>query len=99
MARFPHYKSNAKALGKLIAAAATDPALQDSFRKDPKSFLEKIGLPKQTTELMRFSVVCEADTHQKAVALPYRLNADKLERKDADYLGELSNLFPQTALN
>ncbi|WP_420332215.1 hypothetical protein [Roseibium sp.] len=98
MARFPHYKRNVKALGKLIAKVATNEALMQSFRKDPKPFLEKLGLPEQTTELLSFRVVSECGT-RKAITIPYRLNSEKLARRDPDYLAGLSNLFPQKQLN
>ncbi|MEL7528362.1 MAG: hypothetical protein AAFN16_21495 [Pseudomonadota bacterium] len=98
MARFPHYKRNVKALGKLIAAVATDETLQKSFRENPKLFLEKIGLPPETTELLNFKVVAEAGT-QKAVTIPFRLNPEKLARNDPGYLTDLSNLFPRNQLN
>lgn len=98
MARFPHYRRNVKALGKLIATVATDETLQKSFRENPKLFLEKIGLPQQATELLSFKVVAEADT-QKAVTIPFRLNAEKLARNDPGYLADLSTLFPRKQLN
>lgn len=98
MARFPHYKRNVKALGKLIATVATDENLQESFRENPKLFLERIGLPPQTTELLNFSVVSESNA-QKAVTVPFRLNAEKLASGDSSYLSELANLFPRKQLN
>ncbi len=98
MARFPHYKSNAAKLGKLLARASTDPGVQRALRQDPASFLREIGLPPETTELFNFKVVSE-DTTTKSVTLPYRLNATKLAIKDADYLGSLSELFPSSHLN
>lgn len=98
MARFPHYKSNAAKLGKLLARAATDAGVKEALTRDPASFLREIGLPPQTTELFNFKVVSE-DATRKSVTLPYRLNATKLANEDAEYLGGLSRLFPNRRLN
>ncbi|WP_306145077.1 hypothetical protein [Roseibium sp. MMSF_3412] len=98
MARFPHYKSNAAKLGKLLAHAATDASVNKAFKQDPASFLREIGLPPETTELFNFKVVSE-NSSTKSVTLPYRLNAAKLANEDAEYLGGLSQLFPQRHLN
>lgn len=98
MARFPHYKSNAAKLGKLLARAATDDAMKNALMSDPASFLREIGLPPQTTELFNFKVVSE-DTTKSSVTLPYKLNATKLANEDAEYLGGLSQLFPSHRLN
>jgi len=98
MARFPHYKSNAAKLGKLLARAATDASVKTAFMRDPASFLREIGLPPETTELFNFKVVSE-DTSTKSVTLPYRLNAAKVANEDAEYLGALSGMFPSHRLN
>lgn len=91
MARFPYYNRNVKALGELLAKAATDPALSEALKADPKKLLSDIGLPGQTTELLRFSVV-EQTPGEKVVSLPYRLNKEKLNQEDADYLTGIASL-------
>ncbi len=54
MARFPYYEKNVGALGRLIAQAAVDSDLLARLKKDPLSYLTDIGLPEQTTQLIRF---------------------------------------------
>ncbi|MEO9528656.1 hypothetical protein [Roseibium sp.] len=92
MARFPYYKSNMKDLGKLIAKAALDEDLRETFAKDPSALLEEIGLPQQSTKLLTFKVVDQKSV-PNAVALPYRLNQKKLSNGDESYLSELSRAF------
>ena len=92
MARFPYYKKNVTALGKLLAHAATNKGTLARLKKDPSSCLAEIGFPQQTTTLIDFQIV-EQSQDLKAVALPYKLNAEKLRRKDKDYLCRLSSLF------
>lgn len=98
MARFPYHKSNIKALGRLLAQAAVDETVRTELEKDPKRVLEQLGLPKVTTDLLTFQVVSESKD-RKTVALPFKLNKDKLTRKDPNYLAELSDLFPKACLN
>lgn len=92
MARFPYYEKNVGALGRLIAQASVDNDLLARLKKDPISYLTDIGLPEQTTQLIRFEVV-EKRNNPKAVAIPYRLNAEKLHQADTTYLSGLSNMF------
>lgn len=98
MARFPYYKRNIQALGRLLAQAALDEELRKSLQKDPASFLSELGLPAQTTDLMQFTVV-DGKEARNAVALPFRLNDAKLEAADKTYLEGLSALLPQPRLN
>ncbi len=98
MARFPYYRSNIKALGKLLAQAALDEDLRIALQKDPGKFLAELGLPRQTTELMQFTVVDEKE-HRKAAAVPFRLNDDKLKAADETYLEGLATMLHQPRLN
>ena len=92
MARFPYHQKNVKALGRLLAKAALDEELKASLQKNPAKFLAEIGLPEQTTSLIDFNVVDQKDT-PKAVALPYRLNDQKLNNSNSLYLTNLSQMF------
>ncbi len=98
MARFPYYKRNVRLLGQLIAKAATNEETFRSFKADPRTFLKNIGLPDETTNLIDFVVVAET-SNRKSVALPYRLNSEKLDARDTKYLEDLSNMFPRNHLN
>jgi|GEM_PF-2397971 len=96
MARFPYYKRNIAALGKLLADARLDPAIRAELSKNPNKLLAEIGLPDNVTQLVEFEVVDPAD--ENAVVLPYRLNQERLDRKDPEYLTQLSNLFSDNKL-
>lgn len=98
MARFPYYAKNVSELGKLLARASLDPDVADRLRKDPKSILRSIGLPEQTTELLRFRVV-DQTPGKKSIALPFRLNEGKLQASNREYLAGLSNLIAESKLN
>lgn len=91
MARFPYYKRNVAALGKLIAQARVDPQVRRCLEQDPISALRKAGLPENVLQLMSFEVV-DAKT-ENAVALPYRLNQKRLDAKDPTYLRSLAHQF------
>ncbi|MCV0428623.1 MAG: hypothetical protein K5905_24460 [Roseibium sp.] len=92
MARFPFHQSNVRALGELLAKAALDKDFLNLLRENPAKFLSDIGLPKQTTALVDFEIV-DQNKHPKAVALPYRLNDQKLENSNSAYLTNLSQMF------
>lgn len=92
MARFPHYKSNIRELGKLIAQASVDQNFRSKLKQDPASFMEEIGLPEQTTKLMKFSIV-DASEHPNAMALPFRLNQAKLDSGNEAYLRGLASFI------
>lgn len=92
MARFPFYKKNIATLGKLIAQASLDAEVRLRLQKDPSWFLADIGLPEQTTKLINFKVI-DQKSYPKAVALPYRLNSEKLRYADTAYLSNLSAMF------
>ncbi|WP_299813718.1 hypothetical protein [uncultured Roseibium sp.] len=89
MARFPYYQKNVKKLGQLLARAAVDKEFRQAFQSDPSTYLSEIGLPAQTTELLDFKVIDQKE-HPNAAALPFRLNAGKLNDGNADYLTNLS---------
>ncbi|WP_417668834.1 hypothetical protein [Roseibium sp.] len=99
MPRFPTYERNVLALGKLLARAASDPALKKQLQENPKEELRRIGLPEQTVELFHFHVVDEAAMDKPPVVLPYRLNDARLAQKDDDYLTQVSEIVPATRLN
>lgn len=92
MARFPYHERNVAELGKLIARASLDRKMRNALEQDPSSHLAAIGLPDQTVQLMTFKVI-DQKAVPNAVALPFRLNSAKLERKDAAYLQSLGNAF------
>ena len=98
MARFPYYKENIRALGRLLAEAARDPKLKKRLEDDPKSELRRIGLPEETTALFNFKVVTEQEGRSLAV-LPFRLNQQRLDRHDPDYLALVSETVIARALN
>lgn len=92
MARFPYYKSNTKDLGRLIARAATDEDFRKALEENPAALLDEIGLPSQTTQLLSFKIV-DRKSVPNAVALPYRLNDEKLKNGNESYLKDLSRSF------
>ena len=92
MARFPYHQKNISALGKLIAKAASDGDFLNRFRQDPSPILREIGLPTQTVELIDFKVIARKDS-PKAVAIPYKLNSEKLRSSNPEYLSNLSKMF------
>ncbi|WP_298966083.1 hypothetical protein [uncultured Roseibium sp.] len=92
MARFPHYKRNAKALGELLAKASLDPTLKKKLFENPNKMLSEIGLPAQATELLNFKVV-EGKADLPTIALPFRLNSKKLAQSNPQYLSDLGRLL------
>lgn len=98
MARFPYYKENIQALGRLLAEASLDPTLRKRLETDPVSELRRIGLPEETTALFNFKVVSEQVGKPFAV-LPFRLNQQRLDRQDPDYLARVAETVFTPALN
>lgn len=98
MARFPHYKENTKALGRLLAEASVNPALRKKLERDPSAELRRIGLPPETTHLFNFKVVTEEPGRPFAV-LPYRLNQHKLDKRDPEYLATIADTVVTDAVN
>ena len=92
MARFPYYQSNIKDLGRLIVRASKDSEFRKSLEQDPRAHLSSIGLPEQAVTLLNFKVV-DQKSCPNAVALPFRLNSDKLEGNDESYLQSLGSAF------
>ncbi|POF29285.1 hypothetical protein [Roseibium marinum] len=92
MARFPYYKKNVKELGKLIARAALDENFRKALQENPSMELAGVGLPQQTTELIEFKVV-DGKENPNAVALPFRLNQNKINSANEAYLFEISKMF------
>jgi hypothetical protein len=89
MARFPHYKDNAQALGRLLAEASVDLALRERLKEDPAAELSRIGLPPEATSLFNFKIV-EDNGDKPFAVLPYRLNREKLNRLDPYYLARIA---------
>ena len=98
MARFPYYKSNVAALGKLLAEAKLDPEKRRRLQNDPSGELRKIGLPEQTTALFNFEVV-EEDPDAKCVTIPFRLNSNKLDQNDPGYLEAVGTMLSRRQAN
>jgi hypothetical protein len=98
MARFPHYKENTKALGRLLAEASVNPALRRKLQCDPSTELRRIGLPPETTELFNFKVVTEEQREPFAV-LPYRLNQERLGNRDPEYLATIADTVMAGTVN
>lgn len=98
MARFPHYQENAKALGRLLAEASVKPELRERLKKDPAAELRRIGLPPEATWFINFKVVEEIDDKPFAV-LPYRLNQNKLDSLDTEYLGKIADTTIYSKMN
>lgn len=88
MARFPHHKHNVAELGKLLAKARLDRDFRKKLEADPQTELKKAGLPENVLHLMTFKIIDAAN--DKAVALPYKLNQQKLDQEDPDYLESIS---------
>ncbi|GAA0781573.1 hypothetical protein E1180_21105 [Roseibium denhamense] len=91
MARFPFYRQNIQALGRLIAEARLDENKRKALIDNPKKYLAEIGLPEKTTELMSFAVIDDPD--RKSVALPYKLDTELVRSDDSSYLGSLGAQF------
>lgn len=98
MARFPYHKENIRELGRLLAEASIDPKLRKRLETDPKSELRRIGLPDETMALFNFKVVSEQAGHPFAV-LPFRLNQQRLDQHDPDYLARVAETIITPALN
>ncbi len=98
MARFPYYKENIRELGRLLAEASQDPDLRKRLETDPKSELRRIGLPEETMALFNFKVLSER-AGQPVAVLPFRLNQQRLDRHDPDYLARVAETVITPALN
>lgn len=93
MARFPHYKKNVVALGKLLARARLDSRYRRRLMANPTSELRKAGLPENALALMNFEIVDAQDNH--TVVLPFRLNQNKFDLRDGPYLTAIARSFGQ----
>ncbi|MCR9057306.1 MAG: hypothetical protein NXI02_08230 [Rhodobacteraceae bacterium] len=93
MARFPYFQRNVAALGRLLAHARLDPAKFDKLKTDPQLALAELGLPSQVTSLMEFAVIDDEDNN--SIALPFRLNQERLREYNRDYLLSLATTFSQ----
>lgn len=91
MARFPYYRHNIAALGKLLANARVDEHYRKRLKNDPTAELRKIGLPENVLHLMAFEIV-DSDA-KKVTVLPYKLNQPRLDKKDPAYLSQLAQQF------
>lgn len=91
MARFPYYRQNIAALGRLLAEARLDPEVRRRLSENPKRELQRLGLPQNVTELISFQVV--DDTDNRSVALPYKLNERRLAERDPAYLSSIASGF------
>ncbi|EFO33874.1 hypothetical protein TRICHSKD4_0993 [Roseibium sp. TrichSKD4] len=98
MARFPYHKSKVSALGRLLAKAATDPAFKAELMQNPQEVLKKAALPDVTLQLFNFNVVDGAQ-NTPMIALPYRLNEQKVAECDPEYLAGVARLVPTTNLS
>lgn len=98
MARFPYYRENIRELGRLLAEAAIDPDLRKRLETDPKSELRRIGLPEETTALFNFKVVNE-QAGQPIAVLPFRLNQQRLDQHDPDYLARVAGTVFMPVVN
>jgi hypothetical protein len=94
MARFPHYRENVVALGKLLAEARINPAVRASLKKSPEKELARIGLPTNVTALMNFSIVDEPGN--TTIAVPFKLNDDLVRSNDPAYLTSIARNFLHT---
>ncbi len=93
MARFPYYRNNIAALGRLLAEARLNPKALAALKQDPAGELARIGLPENVTRLISFKVIDTPD--KKSVALPFKLDARLLESRNAAYLTSIANSFSQ----
>ncbi len=91
MARFPHYRKNIVALGRLLAQARLDPRLREALKNSPEQELARIGLPENVTRLITFRIIDSPD--QRSVALPFKLDDKLLRDGNAAYLTSIANSF------
>lgn len=91
MARFPYYRHNVAALGRLLADARVDQCVRNRLLENPKRELQRVGLPESVTELIAFKIV--DDLENDTVALPYKLNQRRLDEQDPAYLGSIASSF------
>lgn len=91
MARFPAYQKNILELGKLLARAATDPEAQQRLKDDPAGELRRAGLPEATVSLFNFKVAVTKTGEKEPVVIPWRLNQEKLAKRDPEYLSSLAD--------
>ncbi|WP_029065696.1 hypothetical protein [Labrenzia sp. DG1229] len=93
MARFPYFQRNVAALGRLLAHARLDPAKFEKLKSNPQMALAELGLPGQVTSLMEFAVI--DGEYNNSIALPYRLNQERLREYNKEYLLSLATTFSQ----
>lgn len=98
MPRFPNCQPHVQAIGKLLAQAALDPEVKKRLCTTPAAELRRIGLPEQAVALFQFKVVSES-VSKPTIVLPYRLNTERLERHDPDYLAKIARTLPSSAVN
>ncbi|MBD8889953.1 hypothetical protein [Roseibium litorale] len=91
MARFPVYQKNILALGRLLANAATDPDAERRLKSDPAGELRRAGLPETTVSLFNFKVSVTQTGKEEPVVIPWRLNQEKLAKRDPEYLTSLAD--------
>lgn len=98
MARFPYYKHNIQALGRLLAEAAANPAVRKRLEENPRAELRRIGLPEEATELFHFKIVSE-EADKPVAVLPFQLNQERLNRHDPEYLAQVARTVISTSVN
>lgn len=91
MARFPYYQRNVVALGRLLADARLDPRKFERLKNDPNAALTELGLPDRVTSLIEFEVIDGGQDNP--VALPYRLNQQRLQENNENYLRSVASIF------
>ncbi|WP_422376208.1 hypothetical protein [Roseibium sp.] len=96
MARFPYYRRNIVALGRLLAEARVDPEKRAALKNAPQQILSDLGLPEHVTKLISFEVVDGASSD--VVALPYRLNEKRVSQGNREYLSGLGAMFQAQVL-
>ncbi|MTH96251.1 hypothetical protein [Roseibium sp. RKSG952] len=92
MARFPFFKNNVRALGKILAQASIDDVFAEHFASSPNKILKDAGLPEQTTSLFNI-VIAKNDLAKRKVILPYKLNTKKLSELDHEYTTRVGEIL------
>ncbi|UOM34129.1 hypothetical protein [Acuticoccus sp. I52.16.1] len=88
MARIPVKRTAINTIGKAFGEAANDPRKREAFRADPVGYLRSCGIAEESLAGLNV-VLHEDDDSTLHFVLPSRVDAQRLEGEDQEYLNAL----------
>ncbi len=88
MARIPVSRSAITTIGKAFGEAANDPQKREAFRADPVGYLKASGIAQESLDGVNV-VLHEDDESTLHFVLPAKVDAERLNARDREYLHTL----------